>query len=41
MTLGELTKPRAVALAGKLEEMCYNRARCILVVAGDIRRRLE
>jgi glycosyltransferase involved in cell wall biosynthesis len=41
VALGELTNPRAVALAGKLEEMCYNRARCIVVVTDGIRRRLE
>jgi glycosyltransferase involved in cell wall biosynthesis len=41
VALGELTNPRAVALAGKLEEMCYNRARCIVAVTDGIRRRLE
>jgi colanic acid biosynthesis glycosyl transferase WcaI len=41
VALGELTNPRAVALAGKLEEMCYNRARYIVVVTEGIRRRLE
>jgi glycosyltransferase involved in cell wall biosynthesis len=41
VALGELTNPRAVALAGKLEEMCYNRARCIVVVTEGIRRRLK
>jgi len=41
VALGELNNPRAVALAGKLEEMCYNRARRIVVVTHGIRRRLE
>jgi colanic acid biosynthesis glycosyl transferase WcaI len=41
VALGEMTNPRAVALAGKLEEMCYNRARCVVVVTEGIRRRLE
>jgi colanic acid biosynthesis glycosyl transferase WcaI len=41
VALGEMTNPRAVAAAGKLEEMCYNRARCIVVVTEGIRRRLE
>jgi len=41
VALGELKNPRAVMLAGKLEEMCYNRARRIVVVTHGIRRRLE
>jgi glycosyltransferase involved in cell wall biosynthesis len=41
VALGEITHPRAVALAGKLEEMCYNRARCVVVVTEGIRQRLE
>jgi glycosyltransferase involved in cell wall biosynthesis len=41
VVLGEISSPRAVALAGKLEEMCYNRARCVVVVTNGIRRRLE
>ena len=41
VALGEMTNSRAVALAGKLEEMCYNRARCVVVVTEGIRRRLE
>jgi len=41
VALGELRNPRAVMLAGKLEEMCYNRARRIVVVTHGIRRRLE
>lgn len=40
VALGELSNPRAVALAGKLEEMCYNRARCLVVVTEGIRQRL-
>lgn len=40
VALGELTNPHAVALAGKLEELCYNRARHIVVVTGGIRQRL-
>jgi len=41
VALGEIANPRAVVLAGKLEEMCYNRARCVVVVTEGIRRRLE
>jgi glycosyltransferase involved in cell wall biosynthesis len=41
VALGEMTGTRAVALAGKLEEMCYNRARRVVVVTEGIRRRLE
>jgi colanic acid biosynthesis glycosyl transferase WcaI len=41
VALGELTSPRAVAAAGKLEEMCYNRARRIVVVTAGIRQRLQ
>jgi glycosyltransferase involved in cell wall biosynthesis len=41
VALGEMTNSRAVALAGKLEEMCYNRARRIVVVTDGIRKRLE
>ncbi len=40
VALGELTNPHAVALAGKLEEMCYNRARRVVVVTEGIRQRL-
>ncbi|MFC2036463.1 glycosyltransferase family 4 protein [Chloroflexota bacterium] len=40
VALGEMSNPRAVALAGKLEEMCYNRAHCVVVVTEGIRRRL-
>jgi colanic acid biosynthesis glycosyl transferase WcaI len=40
VALGELTNARAVRLAGKLEELCYNRARCVVVVTEGIRRRL-
>jgi glycosyltransferase involved in cell wall biosynthesis len=41
VVLGEMSNPRAVALAGKLEEMCYNRARCVVVVTEGIQRRLQ
>ena len=41
VALGEMTNPLAVAMAGKLEEMCYNRARCVVVVTRGIQRRLE
>jgi glycosyltransferase involved in cell wall biosynthesis len=41
VALGEMTGTRAVGLAGKLEEMCYNRARRVVVVTDGIRRRLE
>ncbi len=40
VALGEMRGRRAVALAGRLEEMCYNRARCVVVVTEGIRRRL-
>jgi glycosyltransferase involved in cell wall biosynthesis len=40
VALGELHSSRAVALAGKLEKTCYNRARCLVVVTEGIRRRL-
>jgi len=41
VALNEITSTRAAALAGKLEEMCYNRSRCVVVVTEGIRRRLE
>lgn len=41
VALGEISSTRAAVLAGKLEEMCYNRARCVVVVTEGIRRRLE
>jgi glycosyltransferase involved in cell wall biosynthesis len=41
VALGELRSRRAAALAGKLEELCYNRARCLVVVTEGIRRRLK
>jgi colanic acid biosynthesis glycosyl transferase WcaI len=41
VALGELRHPRAIALAGKLERMCYNRARRIVVVTRGIQQRLE
>lgn len=40
VALGELRYRRAVAMAGKLEELCYNRARCVVVVTEGIRQRL-
>ena len=40
VALGELGNARAVAMAGKLEELCYNRARCVVVVTEGIRQRL-
>ena len=40
VALGEIRSTRAAALAGKLEEVCYNRARCVVVVTEGIRRRL-
>jgi glycosyltransferase involved in cell wall biosynthesis len=40
VALGEMSHSRAVALAGKLEETCYNRARCVVVVTEGIRQRL-
>lgn len=41
VALGEISSRWAVTMAGKLEEMCYNRARRIVVVTEGIRRRLE
>jgi glycosyltransferase involved in cell wall biosynthesis len=40
VALGEISSARAVAVAGKLEEMCYNRAHRIVAVTDGIRRRL-
>jgi glycosyltransferase involved in cell wall biosynthesis len=40
VALGELSSPRAIAWAGKLEELCYNRASRIVVVTEGIRQRL-
>lgn len=40
VALGELGNPRAVAWAGKLEQLCYNRASHIVVVTEGIRQRL-
>ncbi|HRI56703.1 MAG TPA: glycosyltransferase family 4 protein, partial [Anaerolineae bacterium] len=40
VALGELSSPRAIAWAGKLEETCYNRASRIVVVTEGIRQRL-
>jgi colanic acid biosynthesis glycosyl transferase WcaI len=40
VALGELTHPRAIALASNLEEMCYNRARSIVAVTRGIQTRL-
>ncbi|MBN1661416.1 MAG: glycosyltransferase family 4 protein [Anaerolineae bacterium] len=41
VALGELTHPRAIALASQLEKMCYNRARRIVVVTRGIEQRLK
>ena len=38
--LGELHSPRTIALATRLEELCYNRASRIVVVTQGIRQRL-
>lgn len=40
VALGELSNPRAVALASRLEEACYRRARLIVLVTQGIRGRL-
>lgn len=40
VALGELRHPRAIAWAGRLEELCYNRAVRVVVVTEGIRRRL-
>jgi glycosyltransferase involved in cell wall biosynthesis len=40
VALGELSSSRAIAWAGKLEELCYNRASRIVVVTEGIRQRL-
>jgi glycosyltransferase involved in cell wall biosynthesis len=40
VALGELRSPRAIAWAGQLEELCYNRASRIVVVTEGIRQRL-
>jgi len=40
VALGELSSPRAIALATRLEELCYNRASRIVVVTEGIRQRL-
>jgi colanic acid biosynthesis glycosyl transferase WcaI len=40
VALGELSNPRAVAWATRLEEACYRRARAIVVVTEGIRKRL-
>jgi glycosyltransferase involved in cell wall biosynthesis len=40
VALGELRSPRAIALATRLEELCYNRASRIVVVTEGIRQRL-
>jgi len=40
VALGELSNPRAIALATRLEEACYRRARLIVVVTEGIRDRL-
>jgi colanic acid biosynthesis glycosyl transferase WcaI len=41
VALGELANPHTVAVAGKLEEMCYNRAHRIVVVTAGIQQRLQ
>jgi glycosyltransferase involved in cell wall biosynthesis len=41
VALGEIRSTRAAVLAGKLEELCYNRARCVVVVTEGIRCRLH
>ena len=40
VVLGELHNPRAIALATRLEELCYNRASRVVVVTEGIRQRL-
>ena len=40
VVLGELHSPRAIALATRLEELCYNRASRVVVVTEGIRQRL-
>ena len=40
VVLGELRNPRAIALATRLEELCYNRASRVVVVTEGIRQRL-
>lgn len=40
VVLGELRSPRAIALATRLEELCYNRASRVVVVTEGIRQRL-
>ena len=40
VALGELSNPRAVALARKLEELCYKRARRVVVVTEGSRQKL-
>lgn len=40
VALGELSNPRAIAWAGKLEHLCYNRASRIVVVTEGIRQHL-
>lgn len=40
VAVGELTSPRAIAWATRLEEACYRRARRIVVVTGGIREAL-
>lgn len=38
--LGELSNPRAIKLATRLEEACYNRARIIVAVTNDTKEKL-
>lgn len=40
VALGELTRPRAIALAERLEEACYRRARLIILTAEEMKTHL-
>ncbi len=40
VALGELSSPRAIAWASRLEELCYNRAARIVVVTAGIRQQI-
>ena len=40
VALGELSNPRFIAWSTRLEEVCYRRARKVIVVTSDIRERL-
>ena len=41
VALGELSNPRAISLAARLEEACYKRARAVVVVTRGIQSRLH